>query len=229
MVDRSWQRSSSWSGGEVLGQQAEAPQHELRVQHVGDGGQARAGRLAPGRACPGRGRVAAGHDDLGRCRARRTAGPIRGRPGWRGARACAPTSSRTAPRWPMTMPLWSAAAVSAPMASSGSSSSTRGRRAVPSARACGGQAEARQDGAAEEEAVGIDGIDRGGRAEVDHDDRLAVEDACRPGREQSVGAGQVGPRQRRQQRDAVWPWRRSGAAPAPLRRAPGGPSSGPRR
>ena len=50
-----------WSGGDVLGQQAEAAQHELRVEHVGDGGQARAGRLGtrPRRA-QARGRVAAG-------------------------------------------------------------------------------------------------------------------------------------------------------------------------
>ena len=130
----------------MLGEQAQATQHELRVEHVGDGRQARLAGSAPGRARPiGRG-VPAGDHDAG---CRRGAGadgssrrqvdrsPPPRRPTWLARRSrMRVTSSRTAPRWPMTMPLCSAAAVSTPMASSGRSSSTRGSRAVPSARAC---------------------------------------------------------------------------------------------
>ena len=194
--------------GEVLGQQAEAAQHELRIQR---GRRWRAGSGRPARtrpAGPRRGRVAAGDDDPGRRSAPgRAEGPVeRGAsPGVLGGQARSRmrgASSRTAPRWPMTMPLWSAAAVSVPMASSGRSQlhARQSGRAV--GQGVGGQAEAGQDGAAEEEAVGVDGIDGRGRAQVDDDDR-ADRGARSPSTPRAAGPGPVrsGPRQRRGQRD----------------------------
>ena len=57
--------SCGWSGGHVLGEQAEPCEDEVGVEDVGDGGQRGGGRRPPRGLGPGCGRVAAGDDDLG--------------------------------------------------------------------------------------------------------------------------------------------------------------------
>ncbi len=115
------------------------------------------------------------------------------------------TSCRTAPTAPQNSPDRIAATVAVPKAGGGSASSAMsicGRRSVNSCSALADMAMPGRIAPPTEGAVGIDQIDRDGRAGIDDDRRVAGRPQAirRQGVQQPIDADHVGPRQLDHQR-----------------------------